>query len=49
MFETAGAGSDNCGSARLVDEWLQVRHALSIEKFKIFAGHPLVAFTSSYA
>jgi hypothetical protein len=30
---TAGAGFDNCGSARLVDEWLQVQHALSIENF----------------
>jgi regulator of sigma D len=30
---TDGAGSDNRGSARLVDEWLQVRHALSIENF----------------
>jgi hypothetical protein len=42
---TAGAGSDKCGSANLVDEWLQVQHALSIENF--FAGHPLVAFPSS--
>ena len=29
----AGAGFDDCGSTRLVDEWLQVRNALSIEIF----------------
>ena len=30
---TFGAGSDDFGSARLVDEWLQARNELSIEIF----------------
>ncbi|HYH82640.1 MAG TPA: hypothetical protein VEX86_22805, partial [Longimicrobium sp.] len=41
---TFGAGSDDCGSARLVDEWLQARNALSIEIFcrtPTWGAHPV--------
>jgi hypothetical protein len=39
--------SGDCGRAGLVDEWLQVRNALSIEIFS--QDHPLPSFTPSSA